>query len=475
MEKVKIPLKQTGEIKLPSNLEAEQALIGSVMVNNDIIDEISNIINSNKFFDPAHKKIYEVIETLNNKGMIANPITLKNYFEKDENLKEVGGVEYLVKLTRFSSSSRQAIDYAKVIHEMYVKRELIDISSNISEESYGADDDKTAENIIEEAEQSLFQLAERGNFSQSYMKFNQALDQTIEMATLAMKSDQGLVGVPTGLSDLDEKLGGLHKSDLVIIAGRPSMGKTALATNIAYYAAKKIHDNNEKTSVAFFSLEMSSEQLSTRILSEQTRIQSNDIRRGKATEEQLNRYIEASRNIYDIPLFIDETPAITISALSNRARRMKRLFGLSLIVVDYIQLMRTSSKRMDGRVQEISEITQGLKALAKELSVPVLALSQLSRAVEQRDDKIPQLSDLRESGSIEQDADVVMFVYREQYYLERKQPKLGSIEHAEWQSKMNDILGLADIIIGKQRHGPTGNIQVEFEGQYTKFKDLAKK
>ena len=253
------------------------------------------------------------------------------------------------------------------------------------------------------------------------------------------------------------------------------MGKTALATNIAYYAAKKIHDNNEKTSVAFFSLEMSSEQLSTRILSEQTRIQSNDIRRGKATEEQLNRYIEASRDIYDIPLFIDETPAITISALSNRARRMKRLFGLSLIVVDYIQLMRTSSNRMDGRVQEISEITQGLKALAKELSVPVLALSQLSRAVEQRDDKIPQLSDLRESGSIEQDADVVMFVYREQYYLERKQPKLGSIEHAEWQSKMNDILGLADIIIGKQRHGPTGNVQVEFEGQYTKFKDLTKK
>jgi replicative DNA helicase len=220
---------------------------------------------------------------------------------------------------------------------------------------------------------------------------------------------------------------------------------------------------------------MSSEQLSTRILSEQTRIQSSDIRRGKATEEQLNRYIEASRNIYDIPLFIDETPAITISALSNRARRMKRLFGLSLIVVDYIQLMRTSSNRMDGRVQEISEITQGLKALAKELSVPVLALSQLSRAVEQRDDKIPQLSDLRESGSIEQDADVVMFVFREQYYLERKQPKLGSIEHAEWQSKMNDILGLADIIIGKQRHGPTGNVQVEFEGQYTKFKDLAKK
>ena len=474
MENVKLAVSKNNEKKLPSNLEAEQALIGSVLVNNDIIDEISNIINSQKFFDPSHRKIYETIESLNNKGMIANPITLKNYFENDNSLNDVGGVDYLVKLTRFSSSSRQAIDYAKLIHEMYVKRELINISDNISEQSLDDELEKTGENIIEDAEQSLYQLAERGNFSQSYMKFNQALDQTIEMATLAMKSDQGIVGVPTGLTDLDEKLGGLHKSDLVIIAGRPSMGKTALATNIAYHAAKTIHDSNNKSSVAFFSLEMSSEQLSTRILSEQARIQSNDIRRGKATEEQLNRYIEASRNIYELPLYIDETPAITISALCNRARRLKRLFGLNLIVVDYIQLMRTSSKRNDGRVQEISEITQGLKALAKELSVPVLALSQLSRAVEQRDDKIPQLSDLRESGSIEQDADVVMFVYREQYYLEKKQPKLGSIEHAEWQSKMNDINGLADIIIGKQRHGPTGNIQVEFEGMYTKFKDLVK-
>ena len=474
MENFKLNTNKISEIKLPSNLEAEQALIGSVLVNNDIIDEISNIINHIQFFDPIHKKIYSVIENLNNKGMIANPITLKNFFENENSLSDVGGVDYLVKLTRFSSSIKQAIDYAKVIHEMYVRRELILISENITAESKDDELDITGENIIENAEQSLFQLAERGNFSQSYMKFNQALDQTIEMATLAMKSDQGIIGVPTGLTDLDEKLGGLHKSDLVIIAGRPSMGKTALATNIAYNAAKKIYDNNEKTSVAFFSLEMSSEQLSTRILSEQARIQSNDIRRGKATEEQINRYIEVSRKIYDLPLYIDETPAISISALSNRARRMKRLFGLSLIVVDYIQLMRTSSKRYDGRVQEISEITQGLKALAKELSVPVLALSQLSRAVEQRDDKIPQLADLRESGSIEQDADVVMFVFREQYYLERKQPKLGSIEHAEWMSKMNDINGLADIIIGKQRHGPTGNVQVEFEGAYTKFKDLKK-
>jgi len=474
VEKIKLNINNLEEKKLPSNLEAEQALIGSVLVNNEIIDEISSIVSSHKFFDPGHKKIYEVIENLNNKGMIANPITLKNYFETNNSLTEVGGVDYLVKLTRFSSSIKQTMDYAKIIHEMYIRRELITISESVSEESRDDDLKKTGENIIEDTEKSLFDLAERGNFSQSFLKFNQALDQTIEMATLARQNDQGIVGVPTGLTDLDEKLGGLHKSDLVIIAGRPSMGKTALATNIAYHAAKKIHENNEKSSIAFFSLEMSSEQLSTRILSEQSRIKSNDIRRGKATEEELNRYIETSRDIYELPLYIDETPAIAISTLSNRARRIKRLFGLNLIIVDYIQLMRTSSTRYDGRVQEISEITQGLKALAKELSVPVLALSQLSRAVEQRDDKIPQLSDLRESGSIEQDADVVMFVYREEYYMEKKQPKLGSIEHAEWQSKMNDIAGLADIIIGKQRHGPTGNVHVEFEGMYTKFKDRTK-
>ena len=462
--------------KQPSNIEAEQALIGSVLVNNDIIDEISSIISSSTFYDPAHTKIYEVIETLNNKGMIANPITLKNFFEKDNMLDEVGGTEYLVKLTRFSSSTKQAVDYAKIIHEMFLRRELVLISDKLSTDTLNANDqEQNAEDIIESAEKSLFDLAERGSFSQSYIKFNKAIDQTIQMATMAMQSDQGIVGIPTGLTDLDEKLGGLHKSDLIILAGRPSMGKTALATNIAYNASHHILKRQEKSSVAFFSLEMSSEQLSTRILSEQAKIRSDDIRRGKVNEEEINRYIETSRNIYNLPLFIDETPAITIATLSNRARRMKRLFGLSLIVVDYIQLMRSSSNKNDGRVQEISEITQGLKALAKELSVPVLALSQLSRAVEQRDDKQPQLADLRESGSIEQDADVVMFVYREAYYLERKQPKLGSIEHAEWQSKMNDVNGLADIILGKQRHGPTGVVKVEFEGIYTKFKDLGKK
>ncbi|MDC0437641.1 replicative DNA helicase [Pelagibacteraceae bacterium] len=477
MEEIK-PLQNKLENKQPSNIEAEQALLGSILVNNDIIDEISTIVNSSIFYDPAHVKIYEVIESLNNKGMIANPITLKNYFEKDNMLSEVGGTEYLVKLTRFSGSSKQAVDYAKIIHEMHLRRELVLISDKLSSDTLNANaQEQNAENIIESTEKSLFDLAERGSFTQSFLKFNQALDQTIEMATLAMQSDQGIVGVPTGLTDLDEKLGGLHKSDLVILAGRPGMGKTALATNIAYHAAQNLNSRQEKSSVAFFSLEMSSEQLSTRILSEQARIKSDDIRRGKVTEDEINRYIETSRNIYDLPLYIDETPAIAISTLCNRARRIKRLFGLSLIVVDYIQLMRAPNSfnnRNDNRVQEVSEITQGLKALAKELKVPVLALSQLSRAVESRDDKKPQLSDLRESGSIEQDADVVMFVYREAYYLENKQPKLGSIEHAEWQSKMNDVNGLADIILGKQRHGPTGTIKVEFEGIYTKFKDLSK-
>ena len=474
MEEVKIAQKNVSN-KQPSNIEAEQALLGSILVNNDIIDEISAKISSSVFYDPAHIKIYDVIENLNNKGMIANPITLKNFFEKDNMLNEVGGTEYLVKLTRFSGSTKQALDYAKLIHEMYLRRELVSISEKLSYDTLNANiQEQDAENIIENTEKSLFNLAERGSFSQSFIEFKKAIDKTIEMATLAMQSDRGIVGVPTGLTDLDEKLGGLHKSDLIILAGRPSMGKTALATNIAYNAAQNILSRQEKSSVAFFSLEMSSEQLSTRILSEQARIKSDAIRQGNVTEEEINRYIETSRNIYNLPLFIDETPAITIATLSNRARRIKRLNGLSLIVVDYIQLMRSSSNKNDGRVQEISEITQGLKAIAKELSVPVLALSQLSRAVEQRDDKQPQLADLRESGSIEQDADVVMFVYREAYYLERKQPKLGSIEHAEWQSKMNDVNGLADIILGKQRHGPTGTVKVEFEGIYTKFKDLSK-
>ena len=472
------PLKivEKSEKQLPCNIEAEQAVIASILVSNDIYDEISPILDSQKFFDPIHVKLYETIETLISKGLLANPITLKNHFENNEGLKELGGQEYLIKITKFSTSVKQAIDYANIVQEMHVRRELIKISQSVLDEvSANSDVGTSGETIIQNAEKSLFDLAERGHFNQSFMKFDSALKQTIDMAKSAYQNEEGLVGVPTGLTDLDSRLGGLHKQDLVIIAGRPSMGKTALATNIAFHAAKNIEKKRSKSTVAFFSLEMSSEQLSTRILSEQSRIRSNDIRRGKVSEKEFEQFIETSKNISELPLYIDETPAITIAAISNRSRRIKRLFGLELIVVDYIQLMRSSGKKEYNRVQEISEITQGLKALAKELNVPVLALSQLSRAVEHRDDKKPQLADLRESGSIEQDADVVMFVFRESYYLQNKEPTVGSIEHAEWQTKMNEISHLADIMISKQRHGPTGNVKVEFEAMYTKFKDLENK
>ena len=401
--------------------------------------------------------------------MLANPITLKNYFENEKD--DINIPEYLVKVTKFSTSSRQAIEYSRIIYDMFVRRELIKISENTIDTAKLNDLNVSGQDIIESSEKLLFDLAEKGSINSSIIKFDEAMRMTIEMASNAYKNEEGIVGVPTGLKDLDDKLGGLHKSDLVIIAGRPSMGKTALATNIAFNAAKKIQDDGRKSTIAFFSLEMSSEQLSTRVLAEQSRIKSNDIRTGKISEEQLDKFIETSKNLSELPLYIDETPAISVAALSNRARRIKRLYGLDMVVVDYIQLMKASNFR-EGRVQEISEITQGLKALAKELSVPVLALSQLSRAVEHRDDKKPQLSDLRESGSIEQDADVVMFVYREAYYLQGKEPRPATVEHAEWQAKMNDISHLAEIIIGKQRHGPTGNVMLEFEAMFTKFKDL---
>tara|TARA_B100000674_G_scaffold313432_1_gene260574 strand:- start:636 stop:2051 length:1416 start_codon:yes stop_codon:yes gene_type:complete len=455
--------------ELPNNIEAEQSVIGSILLSNEIFDDINLIITSKNFYDPIHKKIYEALEKLIYGGLLANPITLKNYFEKEND--DLNIPEYLVRITKFSSSSRQAIEYSKLIFDLYVKRELIKISSEVIDLAKLNDLNNDGQKIIENYEKSLFDLAEKGSFNSSLLKFDEAMRQTIEMASNAYKNEEGIVGVPTGLKDLDDRLGGLHKSDLIIIAGRPSMGKTALATNIAFNAAKNFQDKGDKTSVAFFSLEMSSEQLSTRILAEQSRIKSNDIRRGKISEEQFDKFIETSKDISELPLYIDETPAISVAALSNRARRIKRLYGLDLIVIDYIQLMRGTNNR-DGRVQEISEITQGLKALAKELSVPVVALSQLSRAVEQRDEKKPLLSDLRESGSIEQDADVVMFVYREAYYLQGKEPRPATVEHAEWQAKMNEVSHLAEIIIGKQRHGPTGNIMLEFEAMFTKFKDI---
>ncbi len=455
--------------ELPNNIEAEQSVIGSILLTNEIFDEVNLIISNKNFYDPIHKKIFEALEKLIYAGLLANPITLKNYFEKEKD--ELNIPEYLVKITKFSTSSRQAIEYSKLIFDLYVKRELIKISGDVIDQAKLNDINTDGKKIIENYEKSLFDLAEKGSFSSSLIKFDEAMRQTIEMASNAYKNEEGIVGVPTGLRDIDDRLGGLHKSDLVILAGRPSMGKTALATNIAFNAARKLQDKGEKTSIAFFSLEMSSEQLSTRILAEQSRIKSNDIRRGKISDEQFDKFIETSKDISELPLYIDETPAISIAALSNRARRIKRLYGLDMVVIDYIQLMKASNSR-DGRVQEISEITQGLKALAKELSVPVLALSQLSRAVEQRDDKKPQLSDLRESGSIEQDADVVMFVYREAYYLQGKEPRPATVEHAEWQAKMNEVSHLAEIIIGKQRHGPTGNVMLEFEAMFTKFKDI---
>jgi len=456
--------------ELPNNIEAEQSVIGTILLSNEIFDEISTIISSNNFFDPMHQKIFSAIENLIYKGMLANPITLKNYFENEKD--ELNVPDYLVKITKFSTSLRQAIEYSKIIYDMFVRRELIKISEETIDSAKLKDLDVSGQNIIEKSEKSLFDLAEKGSSGTSLVKFDEALKFTIEMASNAYKNEEGIVGVPTGLKDLDDRLGGLHKSDLVIIAGRPSMGKTALATNIAFNAARKLQESGKKSSIAFFSLEMSSEQLSTRILAEQSRIKSNDIRRGRISDEQFDKFIETSKNISELPLFIDETPAISIAAVSNRSRRIKRLFGLDMIVVDYIQLMRGTTFNKDGRVQEISQITQGLKAIAKELSVPVVALSQLSRQVEQRDDHKPQLSDLRESGSIEQDADVVMFVYREAYYLERKEPRPATVEHAEWQAKMNEVSNLAEIIISKQRHGPTGNVMLEFEAMFTKFKDI---
>jgi len=455
--------------ELPNNIEAEQSIIGSILVNNDIFDEISTIISNINFYDPMHQKIFQAIESLVYKGMLANPITLKNYFEDEKD--DLNIPDYLVKITKFSTAKRQATEYSKIIYDMFVRRELIKISEQTIDSAKLNELDTNGQTIIENSERLLFDLAEKGSFNSTLVKFDEAMKQTIEMASAAYKNDGGIVGVPTGLRDLDDRLGGLHQSDLIIIAGRPSMGKTSLATNIAFNAAQKLQESGKKSSIAFFSLEMSSEQLSTRIISEQARISSNDIRRGRISDEQFDKFLETSKNIAELPLYIDETPAISIAAMSNRARRIKRLFGLDMIVVDYIQLMRGTTYNKDGRVQEISQITQGLKAIAKELSIPVVALSQLSRQVEQRDDHKPQLADLRESGSIEQDADVVMFVYREGYYLQRKEPRPATVEHAEWQAKMNEVAHLAQIIIGKQRHGPIGNVLLEFEERFTKFKD----
>lgn len=464
----------------PHNLEAEQGLLGAVLVNNRAFEKVSDFLTAEHFADPVHGRIFEACGRLIDKGQIANPVTLKNLFDQDDGLADVGGAQYLVRLAASVVTVVNAEDYGKEIHDCFLRRELIDVGGEIVNEAFRSDLEIDANSQIEAAEGRLFNLAESGATEGGFIDFHVAMTDSINMAQAAFKRDGGLAGVSTGLTEMDAKLGGLHKSDLLILAGRPAMGKTSLATNIAFHVATaSINDpEHEKQVVAFFSLEMSAEQLATRILSEQTEISSEKIRRGELTSDHFQKMVLASQHLERAPLYIDDTPAITVSAMRTRARRLKRQQGLSLIVVDYLQLMRPAAgQRTDNRVQEISNITQGLKAIAKELDVPVIALSQLSRAVEQREDKRPVLADLRESGSIEQDADVVMFVFREQYYLEKAEPVQRADENDEkfhdrmdqWQERCEATYGKAEVIIGKQRHGPTGVATLQFTGEFTKF------
>ena len=463
----------------PSNIEAEQALLGAILINNDVVSFVSDILEDDHFYEPIHSKIYQSINKLIDKSQLANPTTLKVFFENDEELSEIGGTEYLTRLANGAITIINAKDYAKIIRDLAIRRKLIGIGEEMVNIAFDANLEQDSDSQIENAEQQLYLLAEKGQHQSGFNSFSFALTKAIENAESAKKSDGHLSGVATGFRDLDAKLGGLHASDLIILAGRPSMGKTALATNIAYNTAKKFinnikNDNTKSDSIAFFSLEMSAEQLATRILAEVTNIPSERLRKGNVSNEDFDNLVQASQELENIKIFIDDTPAISISNLRARARRLKRQENISLIIVDYLQLVRpASSSRSESRVLEISEITQGLKALAKELDVPVLALSQLSRQVEQRDDKRPQLSDLRESGAIEQDADLVMFIFREEYYHERKKPQEMTTEHDEWQKRMDEVQGIAEVIIGKHRHGPTGSVRLLFNGEVTKFADLA--
>ena len=462
---------------LPHNIEAEQGMLGAILLNNEIYYDISETIITEHFYEPVHRLIYDVIGKMISKGQIATPITLKSFFEVENNLEEIGGSNYLVRLANSAVSLDYAKNYAKIIFDLAVRRGLYDLGGKIQYGAIRSDIESKPEDLIEETEKDLYQLSEKGTSKNSVRTFQSSVEEAIELAKKAFEKDSSVVGISSNFTDLDTKLGGFHPSDLIIIAGRPSMGKTSLATNIAFNIAKDSHDNKEtKSSVLFFSLEMSSEQLARRILSEQARISSNDIRRGNLSENDLDNLVSVSKEILEIPLYIDDTPAVNIGTLSSRARRLKRNNGLGVIVIDYLQLLRPSkTSRNESRVLEISEITQGLKALAKELNVPIIALSQLSRQVEQREDKKPQLSDLRESGSIEQDSDVVMFIFREEYYLEKNAPSPGTAEFLEWQQKMDEIHGQADLLIMKQRHGPTGNIKLSFDAKYTRFGNFISK
>jgi replicative DNA helicase len=467
---------------MPHSIEAEQQLLGAILTNNDVFDRISAVVKKDHFYDPVHARIFEIAAARIAKNALASPVTLKSFMEDDEGLKELGGPAYLVRLAGAAVSAFAARDYAQIIHDLAVRRELIRLGRDIAARAAQVDvTSEPAEQIVE-AEQSLYRLAEQGRSESGFQSFLRAVTDAVMVANAAYQRDGGLAGISTGLVDLDRKLGGLHKSDLLILAGRPSMGKTSLATNIAFNIAKsyrkgRLSDGSEGAVnggvVGFFSLEMSAEQLAARILSEASEVPSEQIRRGDMTEGEFRRFVEAAKSLESCPLYIDDTPALPISQVAARARRLKRTHGLDVLMVDYLQLLRGSTK--ENRVQEVSEITQGLKAIAKELDIPVVALSQLSRQVENRDDKRPQLSDLRESGSIEQDADVVMFVFREEYYKEREKPGDHELDKmAQWQADMEKLHGRAEVIIGKQRHGPIGSVDLSFEGRFTRFGNLAK-
>lgn len=475
----------------PHNYEAEQALLGAILANNLVYDRVNEFLRPEHFADAVHGRIYAACGKLIQRGQIANVLTLKNMFDQDAALAEVGGAQYLARLAGAVVTIINAEDYGRTVHDLFLRRQLVDLGEEVVNEAFTHDIDLTAVDLIEKAEQQLYQLAETGQTEGGPRPLSESLAVAITMAEAAYKRDSHVTGVTTGLIDIDRRLGGLHPSDLLILAGRPSMGKTALATNIAFNAAKAYREEVDATGqvrvveggkVAFFSLEMSAEQLATRILAEQVEISGDRIRRGEVREDDFPKFVHAAQELQRLPFFIDDTPALTVSALRTRARRLKRQHGLNLIVIDYLQLMRpTAGTRHDNRVQEVSDITRGLKAIAKELDVPVLALSQLSRAVEQREDKRPQLSDLRESGSIEQDADVVMFVYREQYYHERSEPAQRADEseekflerHDRWKERGEKVHNVAEVNIAKQRHGPVGTVQLQFSGIITKFSNLA--
>jgi replicative DNA helicase len=466
----------------PQNVEAEQALLGAILVNNEAFYRVSDFLEPQHFFEPVHRVIFEVAGQLIRANKVATPVTIKTFLPADLAIGDINLAQYLARLAAEATTIINAEDYGRTVYDLAVRRALITIGEDMVNVAYDAPVDNPPKAQIEDTEKRLFDLAEKGSASAGFESFDTALYTAIDMASNAYRRDGHLSGMATGLTDLDKLMGGLQPSDLIIVAGRPGMGKSALATNIGFNVAKawagEIQpDGAMKTVnggiVGLFSLEMSAEQLATRIIAEQSGVPSSNIRRGRIDEAEFGRIVDAAREMNKIPLYIDQTGGLSIAQLAARSRRLKRQRGLDLLIVDYIQLLSGSSKKGDNRVQEVTEITNALKALAKELVVPILALSQLSRQVENRDDKRPQLSDLRESGSIEQDADVVLFVYREEYYLKNKEPKPGTVEYVQWQDQMSQVHGVAEVIIGKQRHGPTGTVRLHFEDQLTKFSNLA--